>query len=272
MKNIITMTVKECFDHIMNSEEKYSIIHIQNKEEKSSVSFNKTENCIDVLAITFTDEYDFTLYLADRIIRFCERQFDIENVIIAYECEAEYVFDLAKSIENCFGLKTEEVRFENKIYRCMRLKNYEIKNSLLHTLSPIEYCLKILDFTAEQVRELENMTNEAGYGCSEFFWYRQCDIFLKNGTIIQWTIETDFCDIIIPEHEDIEYIRFVGVPEIASPSSFKNDDAYGEDCIYGVYDFYGDEFTLDSERGIIREKFAPIPEKYRNYTIYSPLI
>lgn len=55
------------------------------------------------------------------------------------------------------------------------------------------------------------------------------------------------------------------IPEIANPSAFKDDCDYASYCIYGVYDFYGHEFTYDSERGIVRKRFAPPLEKYRNY-------
>lgn len=294
MKKIIVTTLKECFSYIMESEEKYSIIHISD-ENSCAVKFTETEKCIESMKISF-DKY--TLYHADQIIRFCERQFDIDTVIITSEESSNIVFNLIMALKDNYGVTVEYFKYDDdseddknykydkyfkadydfeeddedsEIYKddsfqmIMKLKYIEIKNSLLNTLSPMDYCLKIIEFTLNQVKEYIDGRCACHYGSSEFFWYRQCDIYLKNGTTMSWHLESTFSNIIFPELSEIEYVRFSGVPEIAPAGSFKNVYDYCDDCRFGIYDLYGREFEFNSRDGIIRRKDSNLPDKYQNY-------
>ena len=264
MKKITLMTLKEYFQHIMDREGIYSVIHLIGETEEQSVRITNNQNCIEVVEVKLDEYCDFTPYCADKILRFCERQFDVDDVIIVYDVEKSVAEDVATAIENVYGISEHEVPFENHIFRFIRLKNYEINNSLIKLLPPMEYCKMIIKFTAHQIEELKKGICEAGYSSSEFFWYRQCDICLKNGTRITWHLELGFDEIIIPDLDEIEYVKFYHcVPEIASPASFHDEFDYSRDCIYGLYDYYDGKMEYDSVNGIIKP--MTLPENYMEY-------
>ncbi len=141
---------------------------------------------------------------------------------------------------------------------------------MFHTMSPLEYCKKILGITFDQVRQ--SLRGELDI-CGGFFFFenRQCDVMLKNGLHLNYHLETFIENIYIPDIDDIEYVQFVySVPEIADSSCLgENDKAliyfnYMGTCEYGICDHYGNGFGYNSIDGITVGK-APIPEKYENY-------
>ena len=266
MKKINLMTLKEYFQRIMDREGRYSVIYLIKATKKQPVRITKNKNCIEVVEVKIDEYCDFTPYMAEKILRFCERQIDVDDVIIVYDVEKSLAENIAEAIENAYGIAEHETPFENIIFRFIRLKSYEINNSLIKHLPPMEYCKMIIKFTAQQIEELKKGICEAGYGPSEFFWYRQCEICLKNGTRITWHLELCFDEIIIPDLDEIEYVKFYHcVPEIASPASFYDENYYSSDCIYGLYDHYNGKMEFDSVNGII--KTMALPEKYKEYAI-----
>ena len=75
--------------------------------------------------------------------------------------------------------------------------------------------------------------------------------------------------------DDIEYVQFYGVPEIADPSSFEeNDNGLFYNYNYGnidldyysfeIYDYYGFNFSYNSIDGLT-ERRAELPDKYKCY-------
>ena len=264
MKKITLMTLKEYFQRIMDREGRYSVIHLIKTTEEQSVRITKNTNCIEVVEVKIDEYCDFTPYFADKILRFCERQFDVDDVIIVYDGEKSLAENIAEAIENVYGIAEHETAFENIISGFIRLKKYEINNSLIKLLPPMEYCKMIIKFTSQQIEELKKGICEAGYDSFDFFEYRQCEICLKNGTRITWHLELAFDEIIIPDLDEIEYVKFYHcVPEIASPASFYDEFDYSRDCIYGLYDHYDGKMEFDSVNGIIKP--MALPDKYKEY-------
>lgn len=209
-----------------------------------------------------TEMCDFSPYHAEKILRFCREN---ETAIVLYETEKELAEKIAQAVENVYGLAQNQPPYEDLVFRFIRLKSYEMRYSQSNDLSPMDYCKMIIKLTAEQVAELKNGTCEAGYRCSDFFWNRQCDIVLKSGTRIKWHLELGLDEIIIPDPDEIEYVKFSHcVPMIAASGDYPDKYAYSADCIYGLCDKFGGEMEFDSVYGIIKP--AELPEKYRSYT------
>lgn len=268
MKEIIVLTLKKCFSYIMNSKKKYSIIHITGSKEKDiPFEFKESKKCSEVMKLSF-EENVFTLYQADRIIRFCERQFDIDTVIVTCEGKSlNRAYNLADAIKECYCLSGKDFTYDKIYYLHKDIKNIynAIRNSPINTMPPMEYCLKIIEITIDQIRDIIGEAKEDRFPSYEFFCQRQCDIFLKNGIKITWHIETGIGNIVIPDLDEIEHICFSGVPEIAYPGSFDPVHRYRFECKFGIHDFFGQKFSLDSTNGIVRTSDNILPEKYKDY-------
>ena len=90
----------------------------------------------------------------------------------------------------------------------------EINAYLLKDTTPFAYCKSVVtDMISEITAFLSGNEDEDGFDPVDFFWKRQCDIYLKNHTVIQWTLETPMAAIILPDPDDIEYIMIYGVPK-----------------------------------------------------------
>ena len=90
--------------------------------------------------------------------------------------------------------------------------------------------------------------------------------------MLHYDTKTELESIIIPDMDDIKYVQFYGVPEIADPSSFEENDNglfYNYDhsivlCSYDIYDYYGFHFSYNSIDGLT-ERRAELPDKYKSY-------
>ena len=98
----------------------------------------------------------------------------------------------------------------------------EINAYLLKDTTPFAYCKSVVtDMISEITAFLSGNEDEDGFDPVDFFWKRQCDIYLKNHTVIQWTLETPMAAIILPDPDDIEYIMIYGIPKKMTPEEAK---------------------------------------------------
>ena len=90
----------------------------------------------------------------------------------------------------------------------------EINDYLLKDTTPLEYCKSVIADTISQIMEyLNGKKDDDGFDSVDFFWNRQCEIYLKNHTVFHWTLETPLAAICIPNLDDIEYIMIHGIPK-----------------------------------------------------------
>ena len=168
MKKINLMTLKEYFQRIMDREGRYSVIYLIKTTKKQPVRITKNKNCIEVVEVKIDEYCDFTPYMAEKILRFCERQIDVDDVIIVYDVEKSLAENIAEAIENAYGIAEHETPFENIIFRFIRLKSYEINNSLIKHLPPMEYCKMIIKLSSPTV-SLRRLTLGPGAPLYEMF-------------------------------------------------------------------------------------------------------
>ena len=301
MKKIAVLKLNEAFDRISACKGKYSVLYIvKNKEYLERLYYDygrfgpinlynehrkvmnllkADKNCIEVMAEQFKEDNYFIEYLqADEIIRFCQRQFDIDNVFIIHEDHYNAATNLADQLALCYDIDFEydySVEQFDYLRRRILVKHSLITNSPLYTLSPLDYCKMICRYTFEQIKRIITGNNEQ---CDVSFFARQGVIYYKNGIKTYFDIEMGFHEVVIQDIDEIEYVEFAGVPEIAEPSAFSDsDELINED--HEIYDFYDDQHSLksqngtqivfDSINGLQRvERFSHhTPEKYKNYRI-----
>ena len=277
MKNINVISIENASNLLNERQTDYSVIFIYDRDkfdEKRECTFVKDSRKTDIINIP-VDEigYELRIWQADRIIRFCERNFDIDNIYVVHENRYNIAVNLAYEISLCYDLESdiniEDIPENEYISREIRTKYTQISNSLIHILSPMDYCKKMLEIMFEQLKQALNGELFFGYSPVDFFWYRQCTIYLKKGIELHFHLETNADNLYFPDMDDIEYINFYGVPEIADPSSFEGNDnsfffnEYFDESRYGIYNYYEKDFCYNSIGGITRG--SKIPEKYENY-------
>ncbi len=282
MKNIFVFSEEEAKSIIPKSISDFAVIHITDENAKKSEDYRNNEHCYDELTINVDDEgFNLIIWQADSIIRFCERQFDIDNVFIVNHDRYDVTMNIADELASCYGIRFDidydKVLEKEWIRHRVRIKYMQIKNSLLHTLSPLDYCKKILSIMFDQVRDTIRNVNTKRFDGFDFFKSSQPDIYLKNGLKFEYDLDTSINDIYLPDIDDVEYVYFYGVPEISDFSSFENIDYnyydYYYDCPYGINDYYENEYNrnskicFNSEEGLIRIRNYDrhIPEKYKNH-------
>lgn len=164
---------------------------------------------------------------------------------------------------------------DEAIKSAIRAKYTQITYSLLHVLKPMDYCKMMLEIMFRQLSDVIAGKRTEEYNAYDFFINRCCYICLNNGTILHFDTETELESIIIPNMDDIEYVQFYGVPEIADPSSFEENDNglfynYNYCNIdldyysFEIYDYYGFNFSYNSIDGLT-ERRAELPDKYKCY-------
>lgn len=107
----------------------------------------------------------------------------------------------------------------------------EINDYLLKDTTPLKYCKSVIAETISQIMEyLNGNKDDDGFDSVDFFWNRQCEIYLKNHTVFHWTLETPLAAICIPALDDIEYIMIHGIPKRLSLEEAKalgiSEEAY----------------------------------------------
>jgi len=273
MKEIRVIDINEAETELNRITGEYAVIYLSEKTRNIPESLNSNKKRIDVLDLAVDEEcLDFNISQADSVIRLCERSFNIDTVLVVHNERYNAALHIAYEIAQCYGLFFEcDTEPENEyIRRQVRAKYTQISNSLLHILEPMDYCKRMLKIMFDQITDIITGKRIDGFGSVDFFLDRQCTVILKSGIKLLFHLETNLENVVIPDMDDIEYVQFYAVPEIADPSSFKGNDkgyfwgGYIEDCYYEMFDYYGSKFGYNSIDGItIGEK--PIPEKYKNY-------
>ena len=225
------------------------------------------------------DDTNFHIWQADMIIRFCERNIHTDTVYIVYDTTYHIASNIAYELSLCyntdFDLNNEPEPDDEAIRTAIRAKHTQISYSLLHVFKPMDYCKMMLEIMFRQLSDVIAGKRIEGYNAYDFFINRCCYICLNNGTILHFDTETELESIIIPNMDDIEYVQFYGVPEIADPSSFEENDnglfynydysSIGLDYYsFEIYDYYGFHFSYNSIDGLT-ERRSELPDKYKNY-------
>ena len=299
MKKIAVLKLNEAFDRISACKGKYSVLYIvKNKKFLENLYYEKDrfgrldiyaehrkvrdllkadKNCIEVMAEQFKgDDYFIEYWQADEIIRFCQRQFDIDNVFIIHEDHYNAATNLADQLALCYDIDFEydySVEQFDYLRRRILAKHSLITNSPLYTLSPLDYCKMICRYTYNQIGRIITGKSELDYN---LFFDRQGVIYLKSGKKVYFDLEIVLPNVFIQDIDEIEYVEFLGVPEIVEPSAFKGSNPSIIEH-YGIYDYYNGRnsliptketvFVFDSINGIQRVKRSSYhtPEKYKNY-------
>lgn len=141
----------------------------------------------------------------------------------------------------------------------------QINEYLLKDTTPLDYCKSVIAYTISQIMEyLNGSKDDDGFDSVDFFWYRQCEIYLKNHTVFHWTMETSLAAVCIPNLDEIEYIMFHSVPKRMTLEEAKelgiSEEAYKTDGFCGIQSLsrYIDdlghyEYKLDSIHGVFHE-------------------
>ena len=225
------------------------------------------------------NDTDFHIWQADMIIRFCERNIHTDTIYIVYDTTHNAARNIGFELSLCYGIDFDlnhgPVPDDEAIKSAIRAKYTQITYSLLHVLKPMDYCKMMLEIMFRQLSDVIAGKRTEEYNAYDFFINRCCYICLNNGTILHFDTETELESIIIPNMDDIEYVQFYGVPEIADPSSFEeNDNGLFYNYNYGnidldyysfeIYDYYGFNFSYNSIDGLT-ERRAELPDKYKCY-------
>ena len=299
MKNITVLKLDEAFDHISACKEKYSVLHIVKNKESLKRLYSENgkfgrldlytehrkvkdllkadKNCIEVTAEQFMeDDHFIQFWQADEIIRFCQRQFDIDNVFIIHEDHYNAATNLADQLALCYDIDFEydySVEQFDYLRRQILIKHSLITYSTLYTLSPLDYCKMICRYTFKKIINIIKGKTEI---IDISFYSPQGVVYYKNGIKTCLDLGIGSQQGVIQDIDEIEYVEFEGVPEITEPSAFS--DYYGpflEDR--NIHDFYDDRrslksqngtrFVFDSINGLQRVKSVSdnTPEKYKNY-------
>ena len=307
MKNIAVLNTEEAMERIPSVNEEYAVMIVTDNKSNYRGFFNnwddpeliekysnhagirdylkEDDNCVEVVSFEDNRDDDYKYWQADEIIRFCQRQFCIDNTFIIYDKSRHRHYGTAMNIANqiavCYGLDFEydsSVHYMYDLCKKIELKYDMIINSPLYTLSPLEYGKLMCRLMFDQVKQTITGKRLERFNAYNFFKYRQGCICLKNGNKFNYHLETDIENIYLTDIDEIEYIEFENVPEMAELSAFEDmNDLYNERS-YEIFDFYNDndslkrkrdfEFRFTSEKGIVREKrccLSQIPEKYKNY-------
>ena len=189
MKNIAVLKLDEAFDRISACKEKYSVLYIvKNKKFLENLYYEKDrfgcldiypehrkvrdllkadKNCIEVMAEQFKgDDYFIEYWQADEIIRFCQRQFDIDNVFIIHEDHYNTATNHANQLALCYDIDFEydySVEQFDYLHRKILAKHSLITNSPLYTLSPLDYCKMICRYTYNQIGRIITGKSEMDY-------------------------------------------------------------------------------------------------------------
>lgn len=231
MKNIFVFSEEEAKKIITKSISDFAVIHITDENAKKIEDYRNNEHCYDELTINVDDEgFNLKIWQADSIIRFCERQFDIDNVFIVHHDRYDVTMNIADELASCYSIRFDidydKVLEKEWVRYRVRIKYIHIKNSLLHTLSPLDYCKKMLSIMFEQVKDTIRNVNTKRFDGFDFFKSSQPEIYLKNGLKFEYDLDTSINDIYLPDIDDIEYVSFYGVPELAEFSSFEDMDFF----------------------------------------------
>ena len=304
MKNIAVLSIEEAIKRIPSLNAEYAVLIITNDnweykdffyDRNNPEALEKYSNqrklrdylrcddkCVDIVTFEHEDYCDFEFRQADQTIRFCQRQFCIDNTFIIYDKRRQGHYDIAMNIANqiavCYDLDFEydsSVSDMSDLCRKIELKYDKIKNSPLYIMPPLEYGKLMCRLMFDQVKQIINGKRLDTYSAFDFFRYRQCCICLKNGYKFNYHLETEIENIYLIDIDEIEYVEFENVPEMAELLSIDYD--FYDKPTYEVFDFYNDhtslkrkgnfEFRFTSERGIVRERrcTSQEPEKYMKY-------
>lgn len=281
MKNIFVISLDEAVRTLNTRKEKFAFINVFKddfKYRKPEVSFrtsNRRETgCVDVADIPMDDEgLLFKVWDADKIIRLCERCFDLDDIYVVHDDRYNEAVNIAAELAICYDLNFAGADAPKNvhIHTMLKIKHTQVKYSLLHCLSPMEYCKKMLEIMFDQIRYNVCHDRECAVGGLDFLSDRQCTIMLKNGIKLEFYLETFLESLYLPDIEDVEYVQFYYcVPEIAELSSFSDVGSMSfsmysdNEYEYTIQDHYGNDFGFNSIDGItIGER--PIPEKYKDY-------
>ncbi len=291
MKEIRVIGINEAETELNRITGEYAVIYLSEKTRDIPESLSTNEKRNEILNLAVDEEcLDFNISQADSIIRLCERSFNIDTILVVHNDRYNAALNIAYEIAQCYDLDLEcDTEPENEyVRRQIRAKYTQISNSLLHILEPMDYCKRMLKIMFDQITDIITGKRIDGFGSVDFFSYRQCTVILKSGIKLLFHLETNLENVVIPDMDDIEYVQFYAVPEIADPSSFKGNDKgyfgggekedcyhelkygfgsngnYIEDCYYEMYDYYGSKYGYNSIDGITASE-KPIPEKYKNY-------
>lgn len=103
-----------------------------------------------------------------------------------------------------------ELRIRKKYSMAFDFKNLdEINTFLFKDITPLDYCKSIITHAVSQIRTYLHSSNSGkSFNSLDFFTARQCAIYLKNKTVISWSIETPLEAVVLPEADDIVYVHF----------------------------------------------------------------
>ena len=139
----------------------------------------------------------------------------------------------------------------------------EINAYLFKDTTPFAYCKAVVeDMIAEITEYLNGKCDDDGFDSVDFFWDRQCDIYLKNHTVFHWTLETPLAAVCLPNPDDIEYIMIYGTPKRMTWEEAKelgiSEEAYrcesrGGLCNLGRFMDERTDCRMDSIHGVFGE-------------------
>lgn len=119
MKNIIAMSLEECFDYVMDKNNSgYVLISIHDdKKGGFGISFRPTERCKDVLELKFDDiginenGTPFSEYEAEQIIKFVKKNIKTDTLVIHCFGGVSRSQAVRHAVIECFGLEKQEHPF-----------------------------------------------------------------------------------------------------------------------------------------------------------------
>ena len=281
MKSITIVSIEEIDERITQNKNNPVALYLIDDKKMFGRTMIDSRECFDRIVVPLEKdekEPDIELYQADEIIRFCERIFDIDELYIIHHNRYNYAINIANAIAYCYDIdfeKDNSVPLYTNVFQKIKAKYNVISNSLLHTLSPMDYCKKMLSIMYDQIRQIitEKRTDE--FNPMTFFDHRQCSISLKSGINLVYGIETELEQIYLHDIEDVEYIEFDGVPEIADPSSVPPDSISDLIETYEYKNYYqkgsillsNNYLYLNSDIGVHRTNGGStgIPEKCESY-------
>ena len=282
MKNIYVMSLDDAVKELRSKKNRFAVIYVfANKDAEPAIRINtssrRKKGCVDVVELAINEltyDWEITNWQADTIIRFCERCFDVDDIYVVHDDRYNVAVNIAYELSVCYKLGFDvdynNIHNNNQIRKIIRAKYIQVSNSLLHKLAPMDYCKTILSIVFNHIKDVIEGNRIEGFNSVNFFWHCQCTIVLRNGLYFYCDLETTLANIYIPDMDDIEYVQFSGVPEIADPSGYEEDNKeifcikYGDDDLVGIFDYYGFDFSYNSEDGLTYGE-KPLPEKYRNY-------
>ncbi len=136
----------------------------------------------------------------------------------------------------------------------------EINEYLLKDTTPFEYCKQVITDMLAEIREyLTGINCCKKFKPEDFFSNRQCDVFLKNRTRAEFTMETPLEALLLFDPEDIEYVHFsdsipIMIMQKDAHLYFEDEDdlrfsAFPSCCDLSTYLQSKDGCAFDSIRG-----------------------